>query len=60
MGRKFEYPTLQELRDILNKWEDTNEKLTYKELSMIMYAARDCYNSRNNASWDNYTPAPYD
>ena len=60
MRRKFEYPTLQELGDILDKWEDTKEKLTYKELAMIMYAARGYYNSRMNSSWNNYTPAPYD
>ena len=38
--RRMTYATEKEIRAILHKWTDTNEKLSYKELSQVMDYAR--------------------
>lgn len=38
--RRMTYATKEEIRAILHKWTDTNEKLSYKELSQVMDYAR--------------------
>ena len=53
--RVYTYPyyekNYKELKDIFDKWENTNEPLTYIEISKIMYAAREDMRSREASSW---------
>ena len=41
----------KELKDIFDKWENTNEPLTYVEISKVMYVAREHMWEREASSW---------
>ena len=53
--REYIYPYFEknhkELKDIFDKWENTNEPLTYIEISKVMYAAREQVWNRESSSW---------
>lgn len=44
--RRMTYATQEEIKAILRKWTDTNEKLSYKELSQVMDYARQEFEDR--------------
>ena len=55
MGRtkNTEYATESELRAILNKWKNSEEKLKAKELRQVMFCVEDYLSTREFSSWNN-------
>ena len=50
--RRYRYSTPSEIYKIIQKWENTTDKLTIKELESVMYVTKDWYSDRNSMRYN--------
>lgn len=51
-SRKSRYATKEEVREVIKKWENSNKKMSNKDISILVYCTKDWYASREYSSWD--------